>query len=1246
LIILDNHALPVLGGIGGAATIMAVVLGPWFAHETIEPLQSSPPGMQAPIPTTAPTPGRFSIAHNDLGPWQAVCGVFTDNDIEDFEPSATHPSRREAGVEIHPPLSTDEGKASELLEEETKKLPDGRLLKFVPHRHYKANLTSCLPPHASDHPFALNFLIATIPDPLGSHMSLEFDREIVAIERAASQADFVFERYWFPWTGILKLEQANHSDPASDLIKQQLRQQPGLLIFRKRTKPDPLKNSDFPPRLLVFLVGETPTGGINKVAFNKAVVDISQLSCDTTGFQPKPTAKHDGVPSCALHSLKVLGPTYSGSFGSLYRAMLRARDLKLLVGHAADVVSPNTTIGVLRKRFCRHMTNLGQVTYLSPSDDVIEHRLIDYLLSIGYSENEVAYLSEDETAYHPSTDEAILSAQVANCSGDDNAINHPKTQSYKRPATLTYPRDLSTLRNAWAPSSETITPADISGEDKTPHIVPFSLHEQTSNELDSPSAFATEQAAPDVDQALKNLIMSIRHRGYRVLIITASNPLDQVYLLQYMHHNATDLRLVTYGQDSMMLRATLYERLRGSISVTPFPLLDSWSIFGDSTAQFPDSTSEGVALGALLILNRSLNTFPVGNLFVSHGATLDAPQRATLINRFKHLGIYTLGNNAFWPISSSHPSDMRAYLYDPPVVPRAWYLLITILAVIACLHMRKYGHIYCPHGFGRLFDNFHGSSRAEDMAEDLFLYICSTQLATLFWLVIITSFFTGETVASRFFGFNEAFVKEDLIKWGVGATAAGLTLILTIISVILHLRIAESSLLIYRQNHSPSDMVARLLYLYAACVYPIITVALWYGLLGLHDSPDDAAFRTMYAFDGLSPLPVIGAVTMIWYLFGVLGLEFVRAVKLMRVDPVLLDGLKGAPDWVEDLQAARGRVLDRLERVSLLKVRGVVVISVGYLVLYILQAWIAFRGVDKWWLRAWSFYLGCGFVGIFLVVEFGRVWSVWKRLESMFVVLENSPLQSAFDVIPHSLASVKLWQSPETRQSPELQRHTLSRLVKLAASAPEDVRFTLEPYVNSAQLLVGWRLEQTARAVSTDFKEHVLLNTCFDFFANPAWYFEEEIRGSRVPTQKWFLEECSDEKSVAREYLVLRYLAMIRYVNAQLRYLLLFILFAYVLLIVGLETYPFEGQRSISGLLTVIFMIIFGLAAVMIFQMDRNSLLSRLEQKPSDKTDYWNATKGILGIGGIPLIAILASQFPFIARFLLSWVKPVVDSLH
>lgn len=1266
---MDDRSLPVLGGVGGAAALVALFLGPWFAQSTNEAKTVAPPSVQTTSPPTGPNVAPSSLNDGELGPWYAFCKAFADHDPEDSEDNPSHPFRNEAGLDIHPPLSSDEEDANEGLQEETKNLPGGIQRKFVPRHHYKADFPSCLPEQTSNittsYKYPLNFMLATVPDPLGSHMALEFDREIVGIERAASQADLVFEGYWFPWTGIIKTEQANHFDPASDTLRQQLRQQPGLLIFRKRGKPSDLKDDAYVPRLLVFLVGETPTGGINKIAFSKAVTYTSQLACHTIGGSDNPIRSAARPELCALSSLPILGPNYSGSFSSLYSAIRDAHHLTLLRDNAAHVISANTTVNDIQDDFDKYIRTLGSLTRLSRSDQETQQQLIDQLNILGYKNSEIATLSEDETSYHPTEN-----TQVAPV-GKNGKLPHPS--KYGDPIdSLTYPRDLSSVRNTWAPASVGITPADVAGESTNLHFVPFSLHEQASNELDSPSAFAREQAAPDTDQALSNLITTIHHRRYRVLIVTASNPLDQIYLLQYIHHNATDLRLVTYGQDSMMLRATNYERLRGSISVTSFPLINEWGLFGNNLDQFPDSTTQGIAIGVALILNAWPSKFPMSTIFVPDSARVDPITRDKLIAFLKGpAGIYALGTDSFWALRDQHQLAPSPLSYKQPLVPRTWYILIAILALLLTVHIRKYIHIYLPkQGAGSIVsgqaeaeskstmaigahsayfrlktiirNNMKGSARQEDMAEDFFLYVCTTQLGTMFMLVTLPSFLG----IAAFLGFDRTAQAQDrLTRIGqylitiLKVAAAGSLIISSIfliaVSIFLYVRLSRSIGIAHAQDKSHRRKYVASIYVIISSLYPLATVLLWCRLLIQPHSHGNVIFRTMYLLDGLSPLPVIGAVTAVWYLFGAVGMEIVRLIKLMRVNPIMLDEVPGSPSWVGDLKSARSRMFSELEGPSLSKQKGLLIFGAGYIVLGLLQAWSALRGIDEWWFRSWLFFAGVGPVGVLVLVEFGRVWSVWKRMEALFMALDYSPVGDVFDAIPKDLTTVKVWQSPETRQPPALQKHTLSRLVELSRSAPDEVQNCIQPNIDEAVRLIKGRLTKSALGDSSSFSQHRDLNDCFDLSASSC--------GS---ARQWFLEECRNRSSAALEYIALRYVAMIRYVNAQLRYLLVFVLFTYVLLIVGLETYPFEGQRSLSSVLTIIFMIVFVMAAIIIVQMDRNDFLMRLEHMPSGKTDYWSTGKRLLGVGGIPLIAVLASQFPVVERFLLSWVKPTIDNLH
>src|SRR5262249_23832602 len=121
---------------------------------------------------------------------------------------------------------------------------------------------------------SVRFVIAFIPDPVHTHLSLLFDRGVNAIELAVQDQGYAFDRSILPWKippqsgGDSKSERVSSgSASARELF-------PGLLIFRKAGSAiPPADASGCPARdsLFVFLVAETPTGGIRSAQFQNAL---------------------------------------------------------------------------------------------------------------------------------------------------------------------------------------------------------------------------------------------------------------------------------------------------------------------------------------------------------------------------------------------------------------------------------------------------------------------------------------------------------------------------------------------------------------------------------------------------------------------------------------------------------------------------------------------------------------------------------------------------------------------------------------------------------------------------------------------------------------------------------------------------------------------------------------------------------------------------------------------------------------
>jgi len=138
--------------------------------------------------------------------------------------------------------------------------------------------------------YTLETLIATVPDPRDSRLDYFFDRSLEAIQRAVADAGYLFDRHSLPWS---------FRKPTGDEAKvaPRYRTDPGVILFRRGIQDKKL--------LLVFLVGETPTAGIHKPAFQNALKQIEGL--------PGRNEKKDEI--------RVMGPTFSGSAVSLALAL-------------------------------------------------------------------------------------------------------------------------------------------------------------------------------------------------------------------------------------------------------------------------------------------------------------------------------------------------------------------------------------------------------------------------------------------------------------------------------------------------------------------------------------------------------------------------------------------------------------------------------------------------------------------------------------------------------------------------------------------------------------------------------------------------------------------------------------------------------------------------------------------------------------------------------------------------------------
>ena len=126
---------------------------------------------------------------------------------------------------------------------------------------------------------------------------------------------------------------------------------------------------------------------------------------------------------------------------------------------------------------------------------------------------------------------------------------------------------------------------------------------------------------------------------------------------------------------------------------------------------------------------------------------------------------------------------------------------------------------------------------------------------------------------------------------------------------------------------------------------------------------------------------------------------------------------------------------------------------------------------------------------------------------------------------------------------------------------------------------------------------------------------------------------------IAEELIVLRYVALIRAVLINIRYLMLFVSTAFVLALVGWNSYPFQPHAFIDWCFTILLGILtFGFVSVLA-QMHRNAILSRVTNTTANELG-WEFYARIFAFGAVPVLTWLAYQFPDIGGTIYRIIQP------
>jgi hypothetical protein len=1071
----------------------------------------------------------------------------------------------------------------------------------------------CLP---RDNAPALDFLIVTLPDPVTTHLALYFDRTIEALEAAAQQQKLFLDRYWLPWPvpgGSMPPGDTAQDLRVTEILDAFRSRQPGLMIFSAQGRVT-----------FAFLVSESPTSGINRSQFQNAVRYASVLS------RSSPPAVH------------VVGPFFSGSTPS-------AIDLVNGIGAGARLDFVSGTMSSFAQADALHKAKLkfGQTLH---DDSRAQNFLLDFLSERGLTKTgrNVAILQEDETRYGGDT--------TANSKVEANALDSHDNDKYPRLHHITFPRELSRLRNASAGNNAVSTTA--------PGPLPATPADELSwnwkdaaKDEDSVPAFSGAQGPLSQQAVLLSISETIRQQNIKYVGISATDIVDILFLSRFLKVTAPNTRVFVLDADLLMVKASSEGReLEGTLVVSTYPLVArnaDWTYAGAgraATNTFPSRITQGTYNAILFQLDPKNHTALreyVDPLLDDGGAPNDRPP----------LWLTVVGRSGFWalrrqenlspeeqeapspgPAVQFHKSVHERLRFDPP--DGTSLMLQAVLFIWGVIHLS--GIMFARQARYSWFRQFHvrrvdARSSPHALNRNYYLFCATLSLGTMLQLIAISFFSLSQHGRIAFTGLPDSRHLFPLFYALAGAIGVTLT--------------ACAVWITSRLSAKPKLCMFTL----PSWAFYVATILVWLHLNSWHDG--DGLFFAQRALSFSNEVSPLLPVEILWFMYYFWAWTFIRKVRLSESKQVEIPALDllgpaghGLETYWRELRAATDSILFNVQIAT--------AVTIGYAaaVLFLLRPWETLRSIEG---MAYDYLviLLIVFICLIIVMVWVRYLFMWNRLRRILRGLERTPLRRAFSRLPNTYAWTPLWYEDAERRAYLIAARSMECFQALVARGAFGARGSrLKDEMTAAfQTLVALDTDasdEDERSAAVHNLQLVLTRASqqiLDHDLRDRWLREggsdtldKAADSSAERKQPALLDDC---RLLAEEFVALRFVGVIHYLSAQLKNLVALLGIGFIVAVLAVGSYPFLEARQCVWTLAAVF-VVFGAAIIASFaQMDRDAVLSRLNGTMAGKLD-WSFYLRAISYGGLPLLTLLASQFPSFGRSLFAWLEPALNALH
>ena len=1115
----------------------------------------------------------------------------------------------------------------------------------------------------------VGFAIATVPNPVSTHLPLLFDRMVETIQQAAQDETYTYDDSWFPWEAPKDYPLLVDQQTADALHKIQ-QEQPGVMVFRQGL----VQETDGPPYeggLIVFLVGEKPTGGINDDQFNNALAWISRFG-RVSGEQP----------------LRILGPTFSGSLPSLRRVLEENLTAGRLEGYKSKprlyVSSGTVSSGLDYQWFAAWIKQRNDGSYFRTAmenDSLMTNRFCQYLKDQDYELRNVAFLSEDETAFGGVRPDPQLNKETPPpCNG---AVR------------LYYPRDIATLRSAYQQQSILGATKSQPNANAPATTLRGDLSETSSSDHDTVRTYAGQLTPLAQESILLDIANRLHQNRSQFIVLRSTNSLDQIFLSEFLRRSYPEGRVVIDGADLLFTRGAEGRSLRGVMLLSTYPLLtlgQDWtrSLLNGRTRSyrtFGEDTSEGVYIAARELF-RNQGRVPIHDYTApewARGSKDDAE------NNRPATWLSVIGHRQFWPLAVlnsntlSTPTNQTARPMPPPSpergdqlpfadvdteplrLPTTMWLFVFACAVWSGLHLCfcSNGSVYYPP---RARTYFAPTPRRQHSALVAFGSLLPAMLAVV--IAATSGLFSWLTDTHLYQGQAGIYLAILLL----------LMLALSAIACVKNFRLTPSGA---SDSVASAPLKAFHLRVGSAAILCLAVYAASHMVLIGKLTPANripAYWRGLNLLSGVSPLLpqllFIGG-AYLWFWCTLRGLAHFGddRPRLPKVDdlPKLEDGTPLMPMFSQkagDRVESAARPLTKAYLKRLIVIFG---ISAAVCSLALQGPWVRTLGERTFGMLIFVSVSLCISV---IIADSLAMWSAWSELRQLMVFLDRLRLRRTLRSLK-GLAWGSIWGLSgnvleERYRVISLQFESLRHVTNTMAEwAPdklseavdrEAVLRRLTQCQQKGRAFVEWYVKLPLDVENLtdlrDFQEELASTAglLMKRVLMPAWQKEKEsLIFDRSKVEGKTGEGAGSETAIstetlaphvqaAEEFFVLPYLAFIQNSLGRLRTIALGILWLFVGATFAVSSYPFDPLNVLGGIFLTVFLVAGGVMIVSYSQMSRDATLSHITNtRPGELgVDFWMR---LLTFGIGPLIALLTTLFPSMADFVFSWLQPGVQAL-